>query len=126
MKTNWSKIHTLLLTSFVLAGALLFFGGLKDKESSDVINLILTMSVAMGGFGLVAFQIAHASNELRNDFIESTILMVLSTVAGFFYVIYPEVSLLNFNFGEVSIFIFFWALILFLMILIDKRFNFLK
>lgn len=123
---NWSKIHTLVLISFMLAAVLLFFGGLKDKESSDIINLVITMAVTMGGFGLVAFQIAHASNELRNDFIESSILMILSAVSGFFYLIYPTTTLVNFNFGEVSIFVFFWALILFLIILIDKRFKILK
>lgn len=114
------------MVSFVLSVVLLFFGGLKQKESVEIINLVITLSVTMGGFGLVAFQIAHASNELRNDFIETTILMIVSTVSGFFYLIYPNVDVLNFNFGEVSIFIFFWALILFLMILIDKRYKVLK
>ena len=121
-----SRINILLISSLALSLLLLFGAGLKQKESREVIDLIITLSVTMGGFGLVAFQIAHASNELRNDFIESTILMILATVSGFFFLIYPGVSLFGINFGELSIFIFFWALILFLEILIDKRFNFLK
>jgi cation transport ATPase len=123
---NKSRVNILLIASFVLSLVLLFGAGLKQRESQEAIDRILALSVTMGGFGLVAFQIARASNELRNDFIESTILMILSTVSGFFYFIYPNTSLLGFNFGELSIFIFFWALILFLGILIDKRFNFLK
>jgi hypothetical protein len=84
----------------------------------------------MAGFGLVAFQVAHASDELKKDFIESSIIMILSTLTGFFYLVYPARSLdlfsFNVNFGEASIFLFFWAFILFLVVLVDRRFDFLK
>lgn len=102
------------------------FGGLKEKETAEIINLVVTLSVTMAGFGLVAFQIARASSELRNDFLESSIMMILSTVFGFFYLIYPESHLLFINFGELSIFTFFWAFVLFLIVLIDKRLNVIK
>jgi len=121
-----ARTNTLFISSFIISLALLFLGGLKEKESVEIINLVTTLSVTMAGFGLVAFQIARASNELRNDFIESSILMILSTISGFFYLVYPNINLLNFNFGEVSIFIFFWAFILFLVVLLDRRFNVLK
>ena len=127
MSTKFStRESTLFVISFILAVLLLSIGGLKQKESVDIIDLIITLSVTMAGFGLVAFQIARASNALRNDFIESSILMILSTILGLFYLIYPEISVANFNFGEGSIFFFFWAFILFLIILIDRRLNLLK
>ena len=105
---------------------MLFWGGLIEKESSEVISLLVSLSVSMAGFGLVAFQIAKGSNELRHDFIETSILMIMSTVSGFFYLVFPDAKLLGFNFGEFSIFVFFAALILFLFVLIDRRINGLK
>ncbi len=126
MTKRWTRTGTLLLISFILAVLVLFGGGLKEKESLELINLVVTLSVTMAGFGLVAFQIARASNELRNDFVDSSIVMILSTISGFFYLVYPDKDLLGVNFGEVSIFLFFWAFILFLIILLDKRLNILR
>jgi hypothetical protein len=122
----WAREYVLLVASLVIAIAIVFWGGLREKETTDIIALVTNLSVTMAGFGLVAFQIARVSNELKNDFIESSILMILSTLSGFFYLVYPERSFFMFNFGEISIFTFFWAFILFLIILIDKRFNILK
>lgn len=117
----------LLAISFIIALCVVFLGGLKEKESVNIIEIVLTMSVAMSGFGLVAFQVAHASNELKKDFIETSIIMILATLSGFFYLVYPERNLLEWiNFGEISIFLFFWGFILLLIILIDRRFDFLK
>jgi len=121
-----TKMNILVLLSLILALGILFFSGLKERESLEIINLVLTMSVTMAGFGLVAFQIGHASNELKNDFIESSIIMIASTIAGFFYLVYPEVSLFGVNFGELSIFLFFWAFIILVITLIDRRFDLLK
>ena len=121
-----SRMNFLLGLSFILALVILFFGGLKEQESLQIINLVLTMAVTMAGFGLIAFQVAHASNELKKDFIETSIILILSTIFGFFYLIYPSKSLFAFNFGEASIFFFFWGFILLLIILIDKRFDILK
>ena len=104
---NTKRLNTLLVISFLVATAVVFWGGLKGRETLEIINLVITLSATMAGFGLVAFQIAHGSNELRHDFIEMSILMILSTVASFFYLIYPDKMLLNFNFGELSIFSFF-------------------
>lgn len=122
----WAREYVLLLISLAVAMVMVFWGGLREKETTDIIALVTNLSVTMAGFGVVAFQIARASNELKNDFIESSILMTLSTLSGFFYLVYPERGLFTFNFGEISIFTFFWAFILFLIILIDKRFNILK
>ncbi len=117
----------LLAVSFVIALVVVLLGGLNEKESLNVIEIVLTMSVAMSGFGLVAFQVAHASNELKKDFIETSIIMILSTLSGFFYLVYPERSIFSWiNFGEISIFLFFWGFILLLMILIDRRFDILR
>lgn len=115
------KIPRLLIFSFLLSIFLIFVGGLKQQESLNIINLVITLSATMAGFGLVAFQIAKASNELRNDFLESSIIMILATITGFFYLVYPNISFANFNFGEVSIFLFFWAFTQFLIVLIDRR-----
>jgi cation transport ATPase len=121
-----TKMNILVILSLIIALIILFFGGLKEKESLETINLVLTMSITMAGFGLVAFQIGHSSNELKNDFIESSILMIISTIVGFFYLIYPQISFLNFNFGELSIFLFFWAFVILTLTLIDRRFFSLK
>ncbi len=118
---NWARTPKLLLFSLLLTLLTIFFGGLKEQESVNIINLVTSLSATMAGFGLVAFQIAHTTNELRNDFIDSSILMILATITGFFYLVYPKISFLNFNFGEVSIFFFFWAFILFFIVLVDKR-----
>lgn len=115
-----------LSVAFILALAMLFFGGLKEVETEEIIKLLVTVSATMAGFGLVAFQVAHASDELKKDFIESSIIMILSTILGFFYLVYPAKSLLNWNFGEISIFMFFWGFILFLIVLIDRRFDIIK
>ncbi len=69
-----SKIRVLLIVSFLLSLAAVWWGGLAEQESNEIVNLVVTLSATMAGFGLVAFQIAHASSELRNDFIESSIL----------------------------------------------------
>lgn len=126
MLKQWSRNHTLLLVSFILAAALLFFGGLKDKESTDIINLVITLAATMAGFGLVAFQIGRASDELKTDFIDTSIIMIVSTILGFFYIVYPETHLAGINFGEASMFVFFWSFIMFLIVLVDRRFNILK
>ena len=121
-----TRMNIILITSFLFAVLILFLGGLKDQESLSIIQIILTMSMTMAGFGLVAFQVAHASNELKKDFIETSIIMLVSSLCAFFYLIYPNISFLGLNFGEASIFLFFWALILLLIILIDRRFDILK
>ncbi len=127
VKINSSmKMNILVLLSLIMALGILFFLGLKERESLELINLVLTMSVTMAGFGLVALQIGHASSELKNDFIESSIILIASTMAGFFYIVYPEISFLGFNFGEISIFMFFWGFIILVITLIDRRFNLLK
>jgi cation transport ATPase len=122
----FARIHLMLAASFILSVIVLFGGGLISKESETIVNLIITLSVTMAGFGLVAFQIAHASSELKDDFLECSIFMIISTILGFFYLIYPDKNLIGFNFGEASMFMFFWGFILFLVVLIDKRLNILK
>lgn len=125
-----TRMNIMLLASFILALIIVFAGGLKEKESTEIIGIVLTMSVTMAGFGLVAFQVAHASDELKKDFIESSIILILSTLSSFFFLIYPDINLtlsnLTLNFGEAGIFLFFWGFILLLVILIDRRFDILK
>jgi cation transport ATPase len=121
-----TRMNILLLVSFLAALIILVLGGLKEQESISIIQIVLTMSLTMAGFGLVAFQISHASDELKKDFIETSIIMIVSSICAFFYLIYPGINFLGFNFGESSIFLFFWALILLLIILIDRRFDILK
>lgn len=122
---SW-KMNILVLLSLFVALGILFFGGLKERESAEIINLVLTMSVTMAGFGLVALQIGHASNELKNDFLESSVIMIASTISGFFYLVYPQSALFGINFGELSIVMFFWAFIILVITLIDRRFGLIK
>ncbi len=127
VKVNTNRrMNIFLAISFLLAVLILILGGLKEQESFSIIQTILTMSITMAGFGLVAFQVAHASDELQKDFIETSVIMILASISAFFYLIYPVNSWFNFNFGETSIFLFFWALILLLIILMDRRFDILK
>jgi len=121
-----TRMNILLILSFLFAAAILTFGGLKEHENLQIINLVLTMALTIGGFGLVAFQVAHASDELKKDFIETSIIMIISAICAFFYIVYPAINILGMNFGEAGIFLFFWALILLLIILIDRRFDILK
>ena len=121
-----TRANILLVVSLLIAVLALFWGGLKEKETADTIRLVISLSLAMAGFGLVAFQIARASNELKNDFIDTSILMVIATLSGFLYLLYPEAVFFRTNFGEAAIFLFFWAFVMFLIILIDKRFNVLR
>ncbi len=118
---KWTKSPRIIFFSLIIAIFIVFIGGLKEQESISLINLVITLSATMAGFGLIAFQIAKASNELRDDFLESSILMILATITGFFYLIYPNISFINLNFGEISIFLFFWAFILFFIVLVDRR-----
>ncbi len=125
MKTL-SRTGILFFVSFVLAAVLEFWGGFKEVETVEIISLVTTLSVTMAGFGLVAFQIGKsASSALLDDFLETSLLLMLSTISGFFYLVYPDKTVLTFNFGEASIFIFFWAFILLFIVLVDRRFNIL-
>lgn len=119
------RMNILLVISFLLAVVILTLGGLKEQESFSIIQIVLTMAITVGGFGLVAFQVAHASDELKKDFIETSIIMIISAICAFFYLVYPGINF-GLNFGETSIFLFFWALILLLIILVDRRFDILK
>jgi cation transport ATPase len=121
-----TRMNIFLLVSFLVAALILFLGGLKERESLEIVQIVLTMSLTMAGFGLVAFQISHASDEIKKDFIETSIIMIISSICAFFYLIYPKINLFGLNFGESSIFLFFWALILLLIILVDRRFDILK
>lgn len=124
MKKGSEKgIIFLLVLSFVLTIVMSFF--LKDtigKISKDYIEFIIGLSITMAGFGLVAFQVAKASDELKKDFIESSILMILSVLFGiFFWVDGNQITL-----AIISSFMFLWGLILLLLILIDKRFDIIQ
>lgn len=124
MKKGSEKgIIFLLLLSFTVTLIMSFF--LKEtlgKISKDYIEFIIGLSITMAGFGLVAFQVGKASDELKKDFIESSILMILSVLFGiFFWVDGNQISL-----AIISSFMFLWGLILLLLILIDKRFDIIE
>lgn len=121
-----SQGDALLVISFLATCALMWWGGLKEAETPAIAELLASLSVTMAGFGMVAFQIARASNTLRHDFLETSILMLLATIFGIFFLVYPNQTLFGFNFGELNLFFFFWSLALALMILVDKRLDLLK
>lgn len=99
-----------------------FFKGAIANISKDYIEFLIGLSITMAGFGLVAFQIAHASDELRKDFIESSILMVLASLVSISFWIYPEKMYLAIT----GSFLFLWGMILLLIILLSKRFEIIK
>jgi len=92
-----------------------------NKLSKDYIEFVIGLSITLAGFGLVAFQIGKTADELRKDFIESSILMILSALFGiFFWVKSNEI------FGTLSSIFFLWGLMLLLLILINERFNLIR
>lgn len=122
-KKSERGIIILLLTSLTLTIILsLFLGDITTKVSKDYIEFIIGLSITMAGFGLVAFQVAKASNELKKDFIESSILFVLSSLLGIFYLVNGMAIML----AIASSFFFLWGIVLLLLILIDKRFDLIQ
>ncbi len=104
-----------LVASYLLRAAIL-------NISKDYIEFVIGLSITMAGFGLVAFQVAHASDELKKDFIESSILMILASLVSIAFWVYPEKPYL----GIIGSMFFLWGLILLLIILLSKRFNIIK
>lgn len=117
------RILIILATSLVLtllAGY--FLRAAITDISKDYIEFVIGLSITMAGFGLVAFQIAHASDELKKDFIESSILMVLASLISISFWVYPEKLYL----AVIGSMLFLWGMILLLIILLSKRFNIIK
>lgn len=110
----FSAIITLILSIFL-------FGRIIENLSKNYIEFIIGLSVTIAGFGLVAFQIGRTANELKKDFIESSILMVLSAIFGILYWVYPLNPL-----AIVSSILFLWGLVLLVLILINERFRFIS
>lgn len=122
-KKSERGIIILLLTSLTLTIILSsFLGDITAKVSKDYMEFIIGLSITMAGFGLVAFQVAKASNELKKDFIESSILFVLSSLLGIFYWVNGQNIILAIS----SSFFFLWGIVLLLIILIDKRFDLIQ
>jgi hypothetical protein len=122
-KRSEKGILLLLLLSFLASVFMAFI--LKDvlgKISKEYIEFIIGLSITMAGFGLVAFQVAKASDELKKDFIESSIFMVISAILGIVYWAEGITKI----FAVFSSFFFLWGLILLLIILIDKRFDIIR
>ena len=92
-----------------------------NKLSKDHIEFLIGISITLAGFGLVAFQIGKTADELRKDFIESSILMTLSALSGIFFWVNQKII-----FGVLSGVFFLWGLILLLVILINERFDLIK
>jgi hypothetical protein len=124
MKKNSEKgILILLAISLTITIILsLFLGNVATKISKDYIEFLIGLSITMAGFGLVAFQVAKASNELKKDFIESSILLLLSSLFGMFYWVDGNNILLALT----SSFFFLWGIVLLFLILIDKRFDLIQ
>lgn len=122
-KRSEKGLIILLVISLIITLILSFL--LKDitsKFSKDYIEFLIGLSITMAGFGLVAFQVAKASNELKKDFIESSIFLLLSSIFGIFYWVEGQTLAL----ATISSFFFLWGIILLLLILIDKRFDMIK
>jgi hypothetical protein len=123
MKKESKSIIILLIISFVLTLILSYtLKGSISLISKDYIEFLLGLSITLAGFGLVAFQIGKSSNELKKDFIESSILMILSSLLSIYYWIYPTTIILAIIAG----FLFLWGMILLLVVLINERFDIVK
>lgn len=119
-KGSEKSILVLLITSLVITIILsIFLTDITTKISKDYIEFLIGLSITMAGFGLVAFQVAKASNALRKDFIESSIFLLISSLFGIFYWADGEIIWL----AVASSFFFLWGIVLLLLILIDKRFD---
>ncbi|MDD5700402.1 MAG: hypothetical protein PHH00_04450, partial [Candidatus Nanoarchaeia archaeon] len=99
-----------------------FFKGAVQKISKDYIEFLLGLSITLAGFGLVAFQIGKYSDELKKDFIESSILMLLSSLFSMAYWIDGNSVAL----AIIASFLFLWSIVLLLIILINERFRIIK
>lgn len=122
VKRSESQIILLLIFSAILTLILsiLLFNGIRENISKSYIEFIIGLSTTIAGFGLVAFQIGRTANELKKDFIESSILMVLASLFGIAYWVYPSIAL-----AMVSSILFLWGLVLLVLILINERFRFI-
>lgn len=122
-KRSERGIIILLVLSLIVTVVLsLLLKNAIGKVSKDYIEFLIGLSITMAGFGLVAFQVAKASNELKKDFIESSIFLLLSSLFGIFYWVDGEIKLL----AVISSFFFLWGIVLLLLILIDKRFDLMR
>ena len=122
-----AKFNSLILLTFSLAiSVIIIFAarGLLEIISKELMLLLIPISVSMAGFGLVIFQIRRATKELKKDFIDFSILMTISSLLSMVYLAYPEKYLLSFiNLGHIGSFFFLWGISLFLLILLDERFE---
>jgi len=122
-KGETRSILILLVSSLVITIILSFLlADITNKVSQDYIEFLIGLSITMAGFGLVAFQVAKASNALRKDFIESSIFLLISSLFGLFYWADGQMIWL----AIASSFFFLWGIVLLLLILIDKRFDMIK
>lgn len=122
-KRSEKGIIILLLISLAITLFLsLFLQEVTSKISKDYIEFLIGLSITMAGFGLVAFQVAKASNELKKDFIESSIFLIISSLFGIFYWVDGNSTIL----ALLSSFFFLWGIVLLLLILIDKRFDLMR
>jgi hypothetical protein len=122
VKKRERQIILLLIFSAILTLILsvLLFNGIRENISKSYIEFIIGLSTTIAGFGLVAFQIGRTANELKKDFIESSILMVLASLLGIAYWVYPSTAL-----AMISSILFLWGLVLLVLILINERFRFI-
>jgi len=119
------KRRILIILGISLVLTIILAYSLKEATpniSKDYIEFLIGLSITMAGFGLVAFQVAHASDELKKDFIESSILMILASLVSIAFWVYPDKLYLAIT----GSFLFLWGMILLLVILLSKRFNIIK
>ena len=120
MKKEEKDILLLLFISLIITIIVAyFFKSATTKISKDYIEFLMGLSITLAGFGLVAFQIGRYSDELKKDFIESSILMILSSLFSIAYWIDGEMLLM----AIIASLLFLWSLILLLVILINERFS---
>jgi hypothetical protein len=117
------RILILLTISLVISIILSYFLKATIAQiSKEYIEFLIGLSITMAGFGLIAFQIGKSSDELKKDFIESSIIMLLSSLFGIAFWAYQQTLWL----AVLASFFFLWGIVLLLVILLSERFDIIK
>lgn len=122
---EWALLLVSLAVSIII---ILSAKGLLEVISEDFMKFLVGVSFSIAGFGLVVFQLKRASKDLKKDFLDVSILTTISSILGLLFLSYPQSKIFSFelNFGHASSFFFLWGILLFLIVLIDERFGFIR
>ncbi|MGD9276081.1 MAG: hypothetical protein PVJ67_02825 [Candidatus Pacearchaeota archaeon] len=120
-KKNLITIITIILGLIVAIS--FFFNSIQFLEiNKEFIKFLIAITLSMAGFGIVAFQLGKENDELKDNLLNFSIMMVCGGLAGIAYIAYPGSEWMNFNWGRLSALFFIWGTFHLLAILIEERF----